>query len=505
MLVKRILSEYPSSVQETNCFGQTPLHLSVISPQCLDVLLKFNCDINASDCNGNPAIYYAMALRMTRSVEKLLVADCEIPTSCLQLPFDAAFTRNVIQALKQRRDQMKNIGLFHLPTSQARDFGLLQDSTLDYHFFQVHEHLQELRVTIPRAIAPSERAHPVDPVYSAICTPSYLRGVSLVRKLDLLWEAGFRDLDAVVAWRHRLPILHLVSSSFGTQNVLRWLPSILWLMQHGADIYTTIEHPPREAGLTAAHLIMAAVPTWWQFLREPSELEIVRQIFKTCHAEDPEDSCLCFCSGKGCTPFTCFAKRLCLVGPVFDAFGFPSCTQTLERHAPTKIQRLLLSILEQLDLSLDHWKDTIRIVTFQTLELRHTCCDITPAGICPGCRVSDDDVDEINDEQEGRLAIFEDLVSELLEDFCQDRGDGKEFGITRREEFWSEYWLPKVSRIREDWNEVELTEEEKLAAEDAGVVWHGYSQKEERRRIKRRRRWTVEKFRLRVEKIIAEA
>lgn len=101
----------------------------------------------------------------------------------------------------------------------------------------------------------------------------------------------------------------------------------------------------------------------------------------------------------------------------------------------------------------------IRVLTFGSLGLKHTCCH-AQLGYLP---MSWEEVEEIYEEQlEGVV-----LLENLMRGFEQKLDElGVEFT-----EFLTSYWEPRMDEVHAELEAVKLTDKERRAAESIGVTW----------------------------------
>ncbi|AEO69060.1 792b4b44-d3df-438b-909a-0ff499880675 [Thermothielavioides terrestris] len=80
------------------------------------------------------------------------------------------------------------------------------------------------------------------------------------------------------------------------------------------------------------------------------------------------------------------------------------------------------------------------------------------------------EVDEIEDEHAHDLALLEDLLSEFepeLTAILQDR----DRGITGLLDFWRHTWANRMTQVEKELCGNQLSDDERRAAEEIGVVW----------------------------------
>ncbi|KAI6351104.1 hypothetical protein MCOR25_010141 [Pyricularia grisea] len=88
-----------------------------------------------------------------------------------------------------------------------------------------------------------------------------------------------------------------------------------------------------------------------------------------------------------------------------------------------------------------------------------------------GTTPSREEADEINDARAESLQKFEAFVAELTLDYERGADDGNPFRVANPKEFWLDCLASGVHHVLVELESLELTQEEKEAGEDVGVVW----------------------------------
>ena len=176
--VKHILEHHPTMIQdERNILHQTPLHVAVKTPECLQLLLQYTDDglLNATDLEGHSPVQHALlhsehicyARDFTKlcdcecpcaiSVKLLLDADCAVE---LRKPLDIwgsfrAMMEYVI-AMKDRRERLRHLAMEHLLLPDIEDLKLDKGEILDSRAPDVVDCLRGCAIPVPSALCPGE-------------------------------------------------------------------------------------------------------------------------------------------------------------------------------------------------------------------------------------------------------------------------------------------------------------------------------------------------------------
>jgi hypothetical protein len=297
---------------------------------------------------------------------------------------------------------------------------------------------------------------------------------------DLWFRIGFRDVH--LSWER---YADLCRHALGIH-----LEYLLWLSKHSVNIMThPIESLDGHSGVVlSAHYTLLTLGSriarespfpQTRFEDHPplsNSISELTEMAKSNGLLDATDNCLCRCSLAGCTPFTYLLKGI--VYP--NSHRLPS-TDNVEKPTAN-----LFSIYFQeagAILEAKHHVAALRFLTFSAFKLRHTCCDpfaYHPAGRSPLCSL--EDVEEVEEEQAHELALleellaeFEDKVAAILHDQDQDRG------ISNLVDFWKGTWVTRVAEVRAELEGGALSDDERLRAEEIGVVWDKPASPEETR------------------------
>jgi hypothetical protein len=104
----------------------------------------------------------------------------------------------------------------------------------------------------------------------------------------------------------------------------------------------------------------------------------------------------------------------------------------------------------------------MRLLTFEALQIRHTCCDRVYEGF--EC-MDDEEAAELRHEDCKRL----ELLDEIIQEFSRLNKEGSFL------EFLRGYWRESICQVLRDLDNQGMTEEEKREAEEIGVEWDAMS------------------------------
>ncbi|KAI1162828.1 hypothetical protein F5B18DRAFT_622316 [Nemania serpens] len=445
-LVQDIIRRHPESILEVDQFGHTPLHLAISHPSCLRLIVEAGGSSILEHLNvyGQTPVECAWLNGCREATQFFLASESRIRLEYLH-NVDKYCQNDVLIALKQRRGELKQLALDNFTRKEAESLRLHENMMLDTNAFEVQYLLQKRGVNIPSRLHVQGATQ-----YTSVYHP-YSRG-NIVGIFDQLWALDFRDIDNFYN-SEGLPVIEH-----------RDLSVVRWLIEHGANYWTPCKERSDSIAITEpitpAHFVLARMGEEFRMTTEPLKfLQTHQWLVEKLLQVRVSDACSnnCPCSVSGCTPLKGFLDRMITLQ------YSPSSLQ-LEESAWICVYfiRTFQICIYQDDLML-----FVRRMTFEALELIHTCCRITYyLWQYKGIDHTPDELDEINSEQSMRLNSFADLVSEFEQVAFEDQ-DGMPFIASDPEEFWIRRWLPRIQNLSGD----DLTKEEMSAAEAIGVVW----------------------------------
>ncbi|SCO30795.1 uncharacterized protein FFMR_01996 [Fusarium fujikuroi] len=486
--VKGFLAKYPSSINEINHLGQTPVHIAVQTQNARILSILVNqADhkvLNTKDNNGHYAIDHAIdALCHVRKSGKesgsTVCNGCEVlnvllhsksaifPNSvqlAMQLPWSHGIPiciegqKNIIRGLASRRQELKTLAQRELTSAERQKLKFCEPGILDQNAASTQQFLEAKQRHIPMHLkAYDNNRSPED------CKSVYTL-LSSGEVAEYALQSGFLMPITLVDDVFRSLAEWLNSSQSGPRHQDFLFSSfICWLVDQGGDLHSTVPTPWGRT--TAAHYFMAYLgESQWSFQlghRVPLSPKVSSIIFE----EDNVDDCRCRCSPKGCTPLTKFLAAINWQQDWVLTFGIAKTISIALEHL-----EYMCGLLRHIgyDLAKEHWFDStaVRHATFFILDLRHTCCCLGHGdGSYATSPLSTADRLEIEEEDSSRLELFEKLIM----DFERERGNYADLLSFARE-----YWAPKTEAAYRENDSYLLTETQIQSAEAAGVVWECY-------------------------------
>ncbi|KAI0186443.1 hypothetical protein EV127DRAFT_438992 [Xylaria flabelliformis] len=441
-LVMDLLKRDPQTLKELNQFRHTPLHLAINHPRCLHLILEADGSmmLENRDLSERTPLESASNLGYSTSVQILLASGSRIPTRCI-CDIDESCIDDLLAALKQRRNELKDIAIENLTKLEAESFALYENKVLDGNAYEVQELLLKKGIYVPPQLSVDR-----DIVY-ALSTQQ----TRMTKLFDKLWALGFRDVNSC--------------GSDGLTPLLSHCDAIQamqWLIERGADYWTPLSEKSNgrksSEPVTPAHFCLGRIGEDLYINDHCTDLynEKRKWIFEKLMQVRVSDTCFsCPCFVGGCTPF----KAL------FDwcrCNTFPSSRNLAQWWMSS-------TRIFQTSLNEEDFTAALRRITFDALGISHTCCNFLSWNYWKSL-LTPEEADEVNSEQEVLLTSFTNLLTEFSRIANEDRG-GAPLIVNDPEEFWMHRWLPRITETLEGLDGNNLTEEERSAAEAIGVVW----------------------------------
>ncbi|KAL8665725.1 MAG: hypothetical protein Q9202_002035 [Teloschistes flavicans] len=445
------IAKRPSLVKEPNVLGQTPLHLSVAWTEGVRLLLDAGALVDAADNQGLTPVFYAARLGYVDSILVLNEFGCafhSFETEC-KGNGDTSLFRAVIMLEEQRIwkverniDSLENIPknatevantVVDLVIQRCRILETLARTLLDrnsVHHLQlapesVLDHKGQLAISMlsERMDVPESLWMLTPPGSTVYHLPSICLG-----RADSFWKAGFRDVNEF----DRFGLTPLMGRDiFGFNHCLnKELEFLDWLILHGADLHRRQGYvwqsipmssryqralPPQCQGtssITALHYIAASFGEhyYWELVQESSTLDEVQHEMLALSRKSKRLIQSVFTDPVW--------KALMMQASVYHVARLKLC-----RRAALDIAKMFahLVYVERPNL---RWlrSEMFRLITFNSLGLRHTCCKIRKWGSRIIAEYEDEeDRREIRDEQSDLEDILEALLPEFENRWVLDR------------------------------------------------------------------------------------
>lgn len=487
--VEHLLASRPNSVLEKTSAGQTPLHLAANKPSCLRLLVRASTHslVNQRDGEGMTVLDYALHMsgrrctnspvhrhkctrcHCTECVAILLNADCEVSFDhrshggCFEYASERA-RRRFVSHIANRRQRLNQLAQSNSSIIIKGGLSVRANELPDAHAPLIIDLLRANKVVIPPAL---DMSTPRD-VFKSI-----FQVVSKSSSANLFFRRGFRDIDSLVNGQTPLTVHRNLSASNAGY--------IQWLVDNGADVFRLlipscgIRDSAEIRGIFAAHSVLHQTGEWLASstpsrFNDESWVDETSTLISRVLPSSVRDGCNCACSDDGCTPLVYLLKAIRATDKTLRLQAHP---QALDDNA-----EFILQNFDQLDKALDVQiqLSSIRWITFEALELTHTCCN--PEEVFrsrDGHTVSETDDLSLAGEDPEVLEMFERLVVELWE-----TAQSVHAATCSLVPFWTDAWTSRVKKATEELRSHNLSEKEREDSEAIGVTWHHPPQQPER-------------------------
>lgn len=444
-------------INEPNVFELRPLHISIGWSYGIKILLDHGAEIDVFDNQKLRPVDHAVFRACLPSLK--LLEETNLPLHGLEVALRAKERARRIDIMDylidmevNRRRKLQSLVVNVLPKSLVFDLWPVKDKLLDIYAVDAVIALQQHAVSIPASLT-------YDKSYRTVYHLSYLtRDVA-----ESLWEAGFRDINQPDC-SGDTPLM----KNCYFRNVDDSLELMNWFKEKGVDLNETVQHIHDQAFFGQDHLVQCScsisghtvlhilalrlsVSTRGSRLRGKLSLNLFKQIFQN----ETQDACKCACSFSGCRAVFIFIKNLT---QIHWGNEIPAAKMLEHRVWPSAFW---LGWMINNMTSKDMIVDLIRFLTFDALDLTHTCCRSRKtwfsANLVPF--ENDNEIEEIHDEEHEDLQLLENLLLE----FDQFRRKSN----CSIQEFFFTYWRIRMKEV--------LSEEKTSSLDDlreVGVFLH---------------------------------
>ncbi|KAF5984634.1 hypothetical protein FCOIX_2523 [Fusarium coicis] len=411
--VEDFLRRYPSSMNEINYLGQTPVHIAVQTQNAtiLSVLVS-HADpklLNTKDNDGFYAIDHAIdafchSLKAGKEPGSTVCNGCEVLNVLLRsesaiftesarlamqlpkfhsIPVCIEGQKNIIRSLASRRKELKTLAQRELTPAERQNLKFCEPGILDRNAARTQRFLEAKKCHVPmhlKVYGNDDSPEDSESIYLLICHGDVAESAlqnGFIMPITL-FDDVFRSLAEWLDSGHSHPRRwqDFLFSSY-----------ICWLVDHRGDLRSTVPTPWGRT--TAAHYFMAYLGTNQNSFNRGFIVPLSPEVSSAMFEEHNIDDCRCQCSPKGCD------------GDGMVAYG----------------------------------------------------------------PLSTGDRQEIEEEDSSRLELLEQLVSE----FERERGNYADL-----KSFAQEYWAPRMEAVHQEIESYVLTETQRQSAEASGVVWECY-------------------------------
>lgn len=470
--------------------GHTPMHLAANWPAGVSILLNAGANnlVNEPDNVGLFPVAYASHSHSLASVQLLVGADCAfyhedhpIGDYNFDVLCDAItrsseeFAKFILQALADRRRRLAGIASQELPCAVKKRNDILPDKVIDAGAARVYKLLKQNHVRLlPSLVVPSEWQTVYHLLHSLAFFESDL--LSVTYWADLFYNAGFHDFTGYdESGRNLLMETYLKKADLLYGCLLKYLDLYLWYLRKGLrlghkNFRKTVEgdwipHTPGAFFVGSFIVTILSIPN----IELGSTMKIkLHSLLTKVVDERTSDDCKCACSIHGCHTLTSMLKERRRIQRDLSRTGL---------HRELKLDQFLyqfpILLANLLNITNDGWSffpaEILRFVTFERLEMTHTCCvyhDEMERN--DYFRVFDDNARvEIQEEESADLNQLETLMLEFRHAFT-DLG-------APLPEFLQGYWTTRMDEVMSG-NEA-ISEEEASRIWELGVTWEPREQR----------------------------
>ncbi|KAJ6129056.1 hypothetical protein N7512_001836 [Penicillium capsulatum] len=323
---------------------------------------------------------------------KILVSDgrCHIGSEELEMAsyhHNLVITDLIFQALVDRRKRLQTLAVTSLPKGVVGQLRIGPNTLLNLQAYEAYTLLEASSVDLGGLLERYSWS-----VFDCIGTNLDLA--------DQLWNAGFRDVDAVNGNDTCLTRLWRSTPPCSLDIFLR---KAHWLISKGADINHQVSSSP------SLHVLGNAVGRIIHYNSENVALEMrslsetSKQLMLQIFLDNTQDGCCCACSLDGCSSLTTFLDGLF---PTLSHGKMKELVQalaiTLKVLADPPSSESQKQLINQLGPSI------LRFLTFRALDITHTCMH-------DGRKIEAEEIQEIHDEEKHSILRLEDLLAILLQ------------------------------------------------------------------------------------------
>ncbi|KAL5315856.1 hypothetical protein ACEPPN_016729 [Leptodophora sp. 'Broadleaf-Isolate-01'] len=480
--VKTLLVKYPEACKlERTVLGQTPLHAAIRWPSGLRILLEAFPDmIEIPDNSGALPLTYACYLQCEESFAILLNADSPLDSglfsgdshalyAAIQMP-SPSIKQLIIATLANRRRRLLDLALTSLGPKRLESLtpNLTPEHVLDADGERVYDELISHHIPVPNALSTLTGS---GTVYHRI----YVEGCPGAAEIaEMFHQAEFQDLNSP-DWKGLTPLM-TGPSRYSFMHFRDYLQYTTWLALNGAewdrkavlcsdsDNYNenAIDNdsgktvPEAAAVHYVAYRLGQAIRT--NFSQDSGVLETFGSgvnaqnpnysLLGSVCVQTDSHTCQCACSFSdlACIPAAILLRSM---GQLEEA---TSDIHDMENKQAEETRQLLWKftvnwLSRYLELKGENRfvvaVSILRFLTFEKLELRHTCCILDDGDMlheqATFTRRDEEEVREIRDEYREGIARLEELVDEFVMKYVEE-------GMELRD-FLEGYWMHRMGEV----------------------------------------------------------
>ena len=454
-------------------------------------MLNTSANVDAADWNKHTPVVYGVHRHLLEPIRLLTQADCSLRffwhlrgSNCTTLleysigdecknwwypetlvKSSEATVDYVISLLRERRQRLGNLVKTSLPPSSIGRLDMSSDKILDYKADLAVAMLEEIGIPVPQSLLSME------PLGRTVYHIPYLN----LRHARLLWEAGFRDINALDSLGLS-PLMHQASGlmlylhdwHYDLRAASRSLELLGWFLSNGANLHSLqryafrkvdnknnrrkdqqIQRTEMRSSVAALHYAGMLSGQWISLNINGDTIKLSRSrnndsitLLLDILGDTTRDTCCCACSSGGCVALTMMVK-------------YPRMYEADRYILLPRVRKMWLSYLQRLvepcrvEEPQIKWLrlEVFRIITFDRFQLKHTCCSSErfwdkALGVYTSAIVElgdEEDREEIRQEQDERVEKLEALILEFEDKY-------QELGIPLGD-FMDGYWRRRTREV----------------------------------------------------------
>ena len=322
------------------------------------------------------------------------IGDLELAATDASLMSPANIVETLVKCLVEQRCRLQQITRISGVTCEC-----VTGSTdiVDLHAACALRVLDEQGFEVPPSLRPaSESIYKTHMTYQGLSSPFYTGNIETVKLLELLYNAGFRDIakgDTACCQDVFYSPMHLWITRYHGRIHRRALSGFFevtdWFLSKGISI--TYCWP--RSKITTLHLVSAGAARLYSSMFEEATPKHALNRTADLFRHTLTDDCECSCSTHGCTNITSFCKdaKCCIKTKEPNTYehvnilplirpGYVAAFKDLEERDSTlrKFKEIVQCVAKAVGGVAHRWIVTefIRLCVFSWLGIRHTCCDL---------------------------------------------------------------------------------------------------------------------------------
>jgi hypothetical protein len=338
---------------------------------------------------------------------------------------DIAMFRLVLDELKRRRIELRELAMRHLTLEKQRQLGIFDESVLDANAKSTYDCLS-LVMEVPEALD---------------CWPSpyhYIPYDSTTTFLNAIFEAGFKAVD-IPDENGYTPLFCFLDQGYGTDDT--WQLTLKWFLSRGARPTMDAARCENDKWPTVLFYVALWLMGYYSAtgVVQDGASETCNEVSKFVphQVHGVSDGCVCFCSYGGCLPS--HLLRVCCGRDEGYSCQCSILNENIDRHCLLRLWATAWQLSDDQKELL--YTESARIDAFERLGMAHTCCRAGPSS-----RYVIFYRHTMDDEERARLREEDGELAEQLNRLMAEYEKGRAAYEGPIESFWH-VWRQTVDQI----------------------------------------------------------